>query len=676
MLKYKIALVNVWWTQGGEDTISFKSVSEQTSYFNNLASGKLSPLANFNMGDNIRTSVYYKDVSNRSPEELCRCNYAILIKYEETNNELRELERRYFFAKASQDSHNQMFVTLDLDDIQTNYIYKNYRALASGTFKRSHLNRFIDNGNGTVKFSNDQHIYDYEDLNYNKRLIKRTPLKFKYGNSDLNNWLDNYVDYWVYVFIDPSHNYVVRKASDNTSETDLNGFYLKYLYYGGADNLQDSETGVIYYPVFKNGGKIHFYYPNSNNFIDIRVEGEQAFRNKNNNTSYYFSKKCSMIFKDLIQNYEISGSTLNIKSNYTFAPTDAIIDNNSVLSAICTNVHNTLGPIGLFVRGRSGGKVPLELDYEMSENYIFNKSDIIGSNLSEEYEPKINSNVIKYLTIATPSGDNGTYDKQRIDNKNITIYYDEPLLDDITRYYARLKPTGLYAQGTDENYAGVSGSCDNSLPVVNDNYSSYIANNKNFALQNASNIVLAGAIGALGVLFAPSSLAMIGSIGGIAGASIKAITTTDNLQNAPGQKPGASGSFIFNANIMKPRLYIEEYEVLSSEKSSFLRYLQKYGYKYDEWGYLKDYDNTRIQYNYLQCLLDESSGNFLSLSLYLSNEELKRLKVIFERGIRFWHYDTSLVNYIPTKYNKENYERNLLTFSDAPTPEVEESEIE
>ena len=513
MLKYKIALLNVWWVKNGEDTMLFENRTQQNTYFNGLASGKFSPLANFNMGDNIKTSIYFKDTTNRTPEDLCRCNYAMVVKYDLVNEVETEIERRYFFAKCSQDSNKLMFVQLDLDDIQTNYIYKNLRNRLVGTFKRSHLNRFIDNGNGTVKFSTDNKIYEEEDFNFNKRLTKRTQLKFNYQTEAISNWLNNYVDYWVYNIIDPNHRYKVRETfNDATGEINLEGSYLKYNYFGAGENAQDSETGVIYYPVFKNNGKIRIYYPNDTDYIDISAYGEKAFRSKNSNTSYYFTKKCSMILKDTLYNetnpmgsVSINGNILSIHYTYNIGYPDGLIYSGGTARAICTDITVTNQRIGVFCGGISGYKKTIDLDFTLDEDFIFNKDDIIGDYTiaNQNLEKKINSINIKYLSLCTPTGDNGTYNKQRINTKNIKFLYDEPLLDDTTRYYGRLKSTGLYSEGTENNYTGVSGNVDNSLAVINSAFANYIANNKNYALQNASNIWL---ILTKSNTFAPKSL--------------------------------------------------------------------------------------------------------------------------------------------------------------------------
>ena len=49
MLKYKIALVNVFWSEDENNTRYFINRNEQNLYFDNLANGKISPFVNFNI---------------------------------------------------------------------------------------------------------------------------------------------------------------------------------------------------------------------------------------------------------------------------------------------------------------------------------------------------------------------------------------------------------------------------------------------------------------------------------------------------------------------------------------------------------------------------------------------------------------------------------------------------
>ena len=90
MIKYKIALVNVFWSENENNTRYFINKNEQNSYFDNLASGKTSPLVNYNMRNNIVTTIIYKDTTNRRVDEIVKSNYAIVytIDYNEETKEI------------------------------------------------------------------------------------------------------------------------------------------------------------------------------------------------------------------------------------------------------------------------------------------------------------------------------------------------------------------------------------------------------------------------------------------------------------------------------------------------------------------------------------------------------------------------------------------------------------
>lgn len=685
MLKYKIALINVWWNNNSEDTLHFSNIEEQTTYFNLLTSGKFSPLVNFKMGDNISTSVFVNDKSGRSPEELCRCNYAVVKKVSIENDIETEIERRYFYAKCSQDSNTQMFVQLDLDDIQTNYIYKDYRNILSGKFERTHLDRFKDNGDGTCSFKENGCIYEDENKIYEQRLVKREQLILKYDNNEtLSRWLDTNVAYWVYLFVDPTHDYTVGSLSNFGSTDTIKG--REFIYRLNAKNslYQNSEIGVLFYPVFKNNNaRILIQTRSSNYFGRVSSFGETDFRERNQNTSYYFTKKCSIMFKDTFSNYEISGNDLILKYNGNYDLSQKYLPLNTSCNAILVNPiieGSSIPTEALLCGGISKAEALETLPISLDEDFTFTTTNIISNypDTDLKYEPKINSKGIKALRLCTSDNSSFDYNIQWANKKQLVFLYNEAITPDITKYYVRLKsPSGIYISETKDNYYGNVGSTDNSIAVLNDQYSNFIANNKNYALQSVGQIGLTSLLGILGAVFAPTtagaSLAIGGTVLGATGQVISEISKVKNIENAPSSLKGTNGSFIFNANVMQPRIYVELYDCFECDRTSFFNYLQKYGYKYDEWGYLKDFDQTRHIYNYIKCNLDEVNSLFKDITALnfttLSNEEFLRLKSIFSKGIRFWHsraigYPTNWANdLIPGKYNKENYEEALLNFS-------------
>ena len=84
MLKYEIKLTNVWWEERGVDTRYFDDLETQQYYFNNLP-GDFSNLVNFPVGDNITTTITYKDNTSRNIDEIVASNYAIVKRTYEEN---------------------------------------------------------------------------------------------------------------------------------------------------------------------------------------------------------------------------------------------------------------------------------------------------------------------------------------------------------------------------------------------------------------------------------------------------------------------------------------------------------------------------------------------------------------------------------------------------------------
>ena len=150
MLKYKIALVNVFWSEDDNNTRYFINRNEQNLYFDNLANGKISPFVNFNMGNYIDTSITYLDKSDRSVDEILKCNYAIVYKYDEDD---LIVDRRYYFAYPSQDSGRQMRVALRLDDVQTNFLSKQGLFDQQVMITRAHLNRYLKTTDNKFAFN-------------------------------------------------------------------------------------------------------------------------------------------------------------------------------------------------------------------------------------------------------------------------------------------------------------------------------------------------------------------------------------------------------------------------------------------------------------------------------------------------------------------------------------------
>lgn len=630
-LRYKIGLTNVWWDKENIDTRYFENLQAQANYFDTkIGADNLSPYLNFNIADNITTSIAYQDVSNRTTEELIACNYAVLYKFDE-NNQI--IDRRYFFAKVSQLSGRQMRVDLDLDDIQTNY-FKHKDKITPCTINRAHLNRFVKNSdNLSVSFNlnSDSHLFEIEGTDLAKRLIKRDKLNFNYYEyADLTNWLKENLLYWVYIFIDKRHRYKAKKFSDDTDGV-VDGINT-IIDYGGISGI-NSQYGVISYPVLAFGKKM--YVQVNNKKYVVNKTSETYFENLNSDTSYYYTSKMSIRTPaELFYNYEIDeNGDLILKSNGGGTNTLA-----NVGEILAINLGNNQ-----VIFTHDMGKSDIEKEtqtYILDYDFNFNITDLKGTRNSK-FNPKLLNSNFKTLSLRTGDGNIFNYDIQKLGAKNLKFLYDETLQPEITKYYFRVKsPTGLYVVENNENYNGLVGSVDNALAITNSTYASFIANNKNFWLQTTLNV--GKNMFNFGENLAQGNVSNVLDVGY---KTVNSFLTIDNMRNAPSDMKNANGNVLFNQQVAKLGLYIEIYSALEHDIKQADDAMYKNGFAYGEIGKVGDFDNIRKYFNYISADIETITAN-------ISNEEKSRLRGKISEGVRFWNSDT-------IQYNLENYERFL-----------------
>lgn len=635
MLKYQIALINVFWSENDINNRFFESVDTQKSYFENKTSGLFSPLFNFNIANGVETSVIYRDNTGRSTSELLSCNYAVI---EELNNN-QVVNTRYYFAYPQQDSGNQLRVILSLDDIQTNYI--KYRSnIAPCMINRACLNRFKINPDDTITFNNDitSNLLLNEGFeNVGKVPTQRQKVKFKYTQYDnLNDWLNDNINGWVYVFVDPNQEYTIAQ------EDKLNKKYITYFSYDVNKQSIQSETGVIVYPIYNSTKQIIFKNSRTGTLSYLGEMGFVDFRTNNQNVSYVYNIKYSLKapFNKLTgYNFEIDeNGNLLITAPEDIAEKQFVLDlaysgkvvmfdttTNCVLTG-CNDLNPTL----------TSYPVTLNVDF------TFNKNDVINQPLNFKFNPKLNNTNFKELVITQNNGDSFVYDLQKIGTNEIEILYSEFIDPLISKSYVRLNPVGLYNNITSLNYTGLLTSIDNSVLSVNDQYSNFIANNKNFWLQSNLNI---GFDAVNQILNQPTFSGLISTAVSTTKNIINRNLTINNIQNSPSTLKNANGNVLFNIQINELGVYCELREAVDIDKNVVNDFLNDNGFVLGIMDYITNYDNIRVTFNYVEADVD-------TINAPLSNIEKERLKNKL-KSIRFWNSDL-------ISYQNENYERSLL----------------
>lgn len=265
------------------------------------------------------------------------------------------------------------------------------------------------------------------------------------------------------------------------------------------------------------------------------------------------------------------------------------------------------------------------------------------------------------------------YDLQKLNTNKFKVLCSESLTPDTAKRYLRIDNSdekGLYVEETNDNLTGVVISNDNSIIMPTDKFTEMLSNQKNFFLQNTvnRNAGLGNAITSIGAGLVGGTLVggLTGAlIGGVSGAVKTGINyakdkitenlTVDNLKNAPASIQNAKGNVVFENMYSKYGPIIEEYDIIENEKIIINDNMCLYGFTYNNIDNVKNVDNIRKYYNYVQADIEQVEGVGVNISDNIHN----KIKQIYANGVRFWNTDNALWQTKKFDYSKENYERWL-----------------
>lgn len=681
--QYYLGLLDFPFDNQSEDTRYFNSRSEQSAYFEGKIGtwGKFKRIAAPNLNSIDITRQIYPNDGTYPLFDLAKKNYAVIKTISGENAAPQYFY--YFITGCEIGAGGQISYDLHLDTVQT-YFFDPSVSFADCLIERAHLNRFeeVEGQPDYVKFVTDPatKIYNAEDaLNYPKRLTKRTKLGLaSTGNQAVDEWLNEYVLFWVYVYVNLKHRdpnddkdtntYTIISVETKEEKSGIDGYSSEPLtndYKPSSITFEDTaiisqDISCFCYPVYRvipGGQSGQIFASNSKGKLLLDYLGESGFRNLNNDASYYLSKKVSIVppFSLTDSVFEVLENTLTIKG--AIGLDQDVIYYGGMFDAVATSKDRTDNLQGvIFINSQYIDPITTS-EYLLPYNNNILKNDVKNGTDRLSYNPKLNSQNFKELIITAASGDTFTYDIQKLQNNSVSFLYTEPLQPETTKYYMRVSPCGLYEEGTDSNYIGLVGSTDNSLAVANDQYASFLANNKNFWLQSNMKIAT-GAIQSMtniGRNIASSKNPAISVANGAAGvvgtgldlavSLVDRNMTIDNLRNAPDQMKNANGNVIFNAAVTDLGLYVEEFSALDGDLKSAFDFMELYGFSVNAVGNVKDYANIRKFHNYVKAQVQAISGA-------LSNTSRADLRQRFANGIRFWNQDTP-------DYSQENYENWL-----------------
>lgn len=667
MLNYQIALTNVPFDRSYMNVIRFNSRADQQEYFGVSTLFASAPSCNLKAGTLLNAQITVEAAAyNLQP--MMNYNYCIV----KDNTEGATFPYLYYFVLAIRHVSGAVLqVDVELDVMQTYYIDLTF---SDCIIRRAHLNRWKNAPNHTVTMNNDPDspMLNSDGVSLPKRLISRqkiTPL-FDYNTkSALNEWCKADTEsLWAYVFVDP--------AAFNQEQ--LKRFAPQKYTPVFFANPQNKASDV-----FSNYWAIGVFP--GYNVAAFRIKGRDLF-----------SKEVivdSKAFKFFVSNF--SAYILNIKISkippfFVSYDTSSIESSDYEISRL--NQLNIVNPIKFGVEdvqvtgdfgepckffwifAQSSGS--LYFDYTLPKDLTFAKTDIYnggqisGTDPADLEPPMLSQNVVE-LRITDSAGNAYTYDIQKINAQTVRFLITAPFSVDIEKTYVRLEDVkgGSYANGAEDAWVGLVSSLDSSIPYNQTQLATFMANNKNFAMQqqaqrnynqqitdidkDLNTVKMITGIGrrAAGVNSLTGALAATINAGldvGDAAATNVAMqqktdaanelsrinerATIDNARAAPGSLQNAQGNIFLLANSGGVGFFIELWEAFEQDKQELFSVLLMFGYPYNRIGNIKDFDNIRRYYNYIQADLEN-----VNISGNLSNAVRERIRGVFKTGVRFWN---------------------------------------
>lgn len=636
-----------------KDTRLFNTRTEQVAYFNNLPKIVVDGVT-FSYGSLLNTRFNYDFADNSITNHLMNYNY-LSVENEEAEN---DTILYYFIVDTFHYDSGNVEFTLELDVLQTYLIDLNFDKCL---IRRAHLDRYIDNGDGTVSFKADKNspFFKPEPLNFTSQYLVNRYELWQYDNTitsteiggqqGIFNFLHaNNINGYVYIFVDSNHTF----AFSDPEGTSVSQYKPEYKY--SQEKAISNDYSVFVVPINRAGNKIQITQGDNTFSFDFQEFFELLTR-YNEGGSYIYD----IIISPVAPFWLTYESFLNPPNNNFNLSADAVQHFIFLQPELHPNQAVLVDPKEYVENDTYNRNVGLFSNFDLSKIKI-NKTDIYSNTpkqLNPKYEPKLYNAQYSRATLCNFGKETYDYDFLALQEnfENITFnnnnynalpfYVSASIQPSQCVSYARVKgnENSLYNENTEYNLNGIVSNQLMTLPVVTTAYQQQVAEKKNFITQALLNTVSEGVQNMNNALASPFGAAqgagLLGSFIGMIAGSVNTALTVDNLKNAPSSLKSASNAFQFNLSYTTYNPYLEIWQLNPKEQNELVDFVSLYGYAYNEIDYPANYFKSRMYYNYVQ-FIPTNFGIGENMSSQLANSIKQRIENIFTNGVRLWHVDT------------------------------------
>ena len=643
----KIVFTNVLMTNDYDIGIYFKDEIERNQYFNIPSIFDAQPEFNFSISGGLTTTLYWNQATFLNTSIL-DFNYCII-----------DINKRYYFYfidKATCITSNQYQINLELDVITTYLPSLNFEDCF---IERAHAPRWYttDNINYKFNFSTNSPLLRKSEQ-YKQYLKQQIPLHRTYDNvSNVNNFERTR---YLYIFAKlkddekgiiynygqgqsfqyPFKVYCIPYTSiqNNNAEfyVSINGGESKKI----ATNLTEATMPLILSTALIIGVTYSDYspFPDSTNVVEDTTTNKYTLSFNNDTlTNITLEQSITSVVGD---GYILKINSLNINPKTYFPNTNISIDTPKMSFTKNEIKNNTNNQLTCPILLKKGCK-RLELTNYYSSKYDYSYEELNTNNLS-----------VEVLVYPFPS---------------------------VEYHYAYIKGSlDSILKNQRQNFTGVVGSIDNTLPYTVEQIDQFFASNKNYYQMrnyNFWNQVVQG-VGkfAQGITSGVGQLASDESIKGsvtLTNTGIQGLQDVyniytreklldlqlDNVENAPDIINNLNGAPLTSLVLNKIGFAINVYDILEEDKKFIANDYYEHGQNVAVWDNPRNYMGTRKYFNYIKCTLKEMWINhypYDPIPTVIKN----KIKEVFANGIRLFNgiNPTSIIN---SSTYIENYEKEL-----------------
>lgn len=521
--KYQYALTSVQFDSSYENAIRFDTRAQQEEYFKVSTLFANAKSVNFDFGNLINTTLVIK--VKKAPMELMGYNYLILkdLNQNPTHKYIYFfIDKVEYISGGDNDSDTTIRLDLTMDVLNT---YMLDIAFDDGALiERASLDRWDDTDHIFAYYNLEPdspfRLDDEGEAKCSKVLINRENLQVLSSDYESNkkayDWIAQYVQCWEYVFLDKNHDYAYLNFNTYAKIFLSQRYYFNYNMFSKEGSGTIPDYGLLAVPIYKDENhkiRCHFKKGVDDINIDVSHDGLVAFRNLNNDASYFFTDKYGLMCP-----LHLKGFTCRIEGNNLVIEGDPNSDvgsfgsqffSKNYINCLQTERYGTgnYNCKGVFIGGRAFPDVPSETAKYSGKGYKnkFSRFDLLHATSRDNRAcPRLLSS--NYSSVAIKCvGDEVEYSWMDLsgmrdnvwDDGKFSLLYTEVIQPEITKYYVRIKaPYGVYIEDSNYNYSGLVSTADTSIAIVNSAYAEFLANNKNYWLMSFAN-ALGGGVGGL-----------------------------------------------------------------------------------------------------------------------------------------------------------------------------------